>query len=96
MKTLFCVLGRTGTGKDSIVDQVCKLTGMSKVKSFTTRPQRGANDITHVFIKPNEVEKYKKDIAAYTKSEMSNISLRFSKSSMPISISSIPRVFMIF
>ena len=67
MKTLFCVLGRTGTGKDSIVDQVCKLTGMSKVKSFTTRPQRGANDITHVFIKPNEVEKYKKDIAAYTK-----------------------------
>lgn len=67
MKTLFCVLGRTGTGKDTIVDQVCKLMGLSKVKSFTTRPQRGPEDITHVFIKPEEAEQYKRDVAAYTK-----------------------------
>ena len=67
MKTLFCVLGRTGTGKDSIVDQVCKLTGMSKVKSFTTRPQPPHHPPPPPPPPPHEVEKYKKDIAAYTK-----------------------------
>lgn len=67
MKTLFCVIGRTGTGKDTVVNQVCDLTGMTTVKSYTTRPRRENEKDTHVFISSEEVAQYKNDIAAYTK-----------------------------
>lgn len=66
MKTLFCVLGRSGTGKDTVVDRVCQLTGMKKVCSYTTRPKRVNEGDTHIFIRPKDVDKYKDDIIAQT------------------------------
>ena len=68
MKKLFCVVGRTGTGKDSLVDLVCSSLGMKKVKSYTTRDRRpGEGDDSHVFIKPVEIDQFKGRMAAYTK-----------------------------
>ena len=68
MKKLFCVVGRTGTGKDSLVDLVCSSLGMKKVKSYTTRERRpGEGDDSHVFIKPVEIDQFKGKMAAYTK-----------------------------
>ena len=68
MKKLFCVVGRTGTGKDSLVDLVCSSLGMKKVKSYTTRERRpGEGDNSHVFIKPVEIDQFKGRMAAYTK-----------------------------
>ena len=68
MKKLFCVVGRTGTGKDSLVDLVCSSLGMKKVKSYTTRERRpGEGDDSHVFIKPVEIDQFKGRMAAYTK-----------------------------
>ena len=66
MKTLFCILGRSGTGKDTVVDRVCQLTGMTKVCSYTTRPKRINEGDTHIFIQPGDVDKYKDDIIAQT------------------------------
>ena len=68
MKKLFCVVGRTGTGKDSLVDLVCSSLGMKKVKSYTTRDRRpGEGADSHVFIKPVEIDQFKGRMAAYTK-----------------------------
>lgn len=68
MKKLFCVVGRTGTGKDSLVDLVCSSLEMKKVKSYTTRERRpGEGDDSHVFIKPVEIDQFKGKMAAYTK-----------------------------
>ena len=68
MKKLFCVVGRTGTGKDSLVDLVCSSLGMKKVKSYTTRERRPREgDDSHVFIKPVEIDQFKGRMAAYTK-----------------------------
>ena len=68
MKKLFCVVGRTGTGKDSLVDLVCSSLRMKKVKSYTTRERRpGEGDDSHVFIKPVEIDQFKGRMAAYTK-----------------------------
>ena len=68
MKKLFCVVGRTGTGKDSLVDLVCSSLGMKKVKSYTTRDRRpGEGDDSHVFIKPVGIDQFKGRMAAYTK-----------------------------
>jgi guanylate kinase len=37
---LLCVLGKTASGKDSLVDQLCQRTGLKQIISYTTRPRR--------------------------------------------------------
>lgn len=87
-KTIFLIVGQTASGKDSLVNAMCKifkpstqkfdydkiknkitLTGQQykQLISYTTRPKRENEDDTHIFISPNEVNKYKDDIVAYTK-----------------------------
>ena len=64
----FLVLGRTGSGKTSIVRAVCERLGLKQVVSYTTRPMRESEKIwsDHIFIADNEVAQYENDIAAYT------------------------------
>ena len=40
MGLLFCVLGRSGVGKDTLVNELCKQTELKKVVSRTTREPR--------------------------------------------------------
>ena len=69
MKTIYLICGRTATGKSSIAKKVCSDLGMTLLKSYATRPMRPGEEIEsdHIFIKPEDVETYKNDIAAYTK-----------------------------
>ncbi len=67
MKNLFLVVGKSATGKDRIVGEVCKKLNKTKVLSYTTRSKREGEEDTHIFIKPEEVINYKEDIIAYTK-----------------------------
>ena len=64
----FLVLGRTGSGKTSIVRAVCEKMGLKQVVSYTTRPMRESEKIwsDHIFITDDEVKQYENDIAAYT------------------------------
>lgn len=64
----FLVLGRTGSGKTSIVRAVCERMRLKQVVSYTTRPKRESEKVwsDHIFITDNEVAQYEKDIAAYT------------------------------
>ena len=49
-KPLYLVCAKSFTGKDYIVDKMCKDFNMSKVVSKTTRKQRYAGENTHVFV----------------------------------------------
>jgi len=60
------LVGQSGSGKDSLANML-KYDGYKILKSYTTRPPRKNEVDTHIFIKPEEVEKYKKDMIAYTK-----------------------------
>lgn len=63
----YLIVGRTGSGKDYIVN-LLKKKGLSFVKSYTTRPPRTANENTHIFISETDADAFDdKDIAAYTK-----------------------------
>lgn len=64
----FLFLGRTASGKSSIVKAVCKRMGLTQVVSYTTRPMRKSekNGSDHIFITDEEVSQYEDDIAAYT------------------------------
>lgn len=67
--TLFCVLGRTSSGKSTIVKKVADELGMKVLKSYTTREMRPGEteeSADHIFIKPEDVEKYRDDMVAYT------------------------------
>lgn len=44
------IVGKTASGKSSLVQKVCERNNWTYLKSYTTRPQRNANDIDHVFV----------------------------------------------
>ena len=69
MHTVYCILGRTSSGKSAIVKQAAKKLNMKVLKSYTTRARREnetEEDSDHIFILSDEVEKYKPDMVAYT------------------------------
>ena len=67
--TVYCVLGRTSSGKSTITQKAANNLNMKVLKSYTTR-QRRENETDencdHIFISYNEVEKYRNDMIAYT------------------------------
>lgn len=69
MHKLFCIIGRTGSGKSTLVKKAANALGLKILKSYTTRPMRESESIEnsdHIFISPDEVKKYRNDIVAYT------------------------------
>jgi len=70
-KTIYCILGRTASGKSFIAGKMSERFGLTQVKSYTTRAPRkseiesGKSD--HIFISKEEMEKMRDDMAAYTK-----------------------------
>lgn len=64
----YLILGRSGSGKDTIVDVLCEKFNASKVCSYTTRKPRENESGTHVFITDEEMDKLQNDnqLVAYT------------------------------
>lgn len=52
-KNLYCFVGQSGSGKDTIVNTLCDMYGYSKVISCTTRPPRNTviDQKSHIFKK---------------------------------------------
>lgn len=73
-KTIFCILGESGSGKDTLVEYTLKefKLDLKPVLSYTDRPMREGehNGKEHVFLSKEEMTEFlnsnKKDIAAYT------------------------------
>ena len=65
---LLCVLGRTSSGKDSLVNMLCKRTGLKAITSYTTRPRRENEGDTHIFTAKETYEQMQTEgnVAAYT------------------------------
>lgn len=66
--TLLCVLGRTASGKDSLVNKLCERTGLKQVISYTTRPRRENEGDTHIFVDEADFEQMNQAgvVAAFT------------------------------
>jgi len=73
-KTIFCILGESGSGKDTLVEYTLKefKLDLKPVLSYTDRPIRQGeqNGKEHIFLSKEEMTEFlnsnKKDIAAYT------------------------------
>lgn len=66
--TLLCVMGRTSSGKDTLVNKLCERTGLRVITSHTTRPRRTNEGDTHIFSTRDVYEQMKAEgnIAAFT------------------------------
>lgn len=65
---LLCVVGRTGSGKDTLVNKLCERTGLKAINSYTTRPRRENEGDTHIFVTRDIYEQMQAqgNVAAYT------------------------------
>ena len=65
---LFCIIGETASGKDTLTKKLCEDTNMKQVISYTTRNRRDNEGDTHIFVDNSVYEQMKSDdkIAAYT------------------------------
>ena len=77
LKTIICIVGKTGTGKDTIAKFLYEEYGIESICSYTTRPKRDyeTDGIEHYFI-DKEKMKYLKDnehIIAYTINDKTGI-----------------------
>ena len=67
MHNLYLIVGRTASGKDSLTRAVAEKLNLKILSSYATRPKRPGETNEHIFITPEEVDKYRKDFVAYTK-----------------------------
>lgn len=68
MKKIFCIMGKSGAGKSTIINSLCNINdNMIAIKSYTTRGARNEEDkLTHVFVDDNFYESHKDQaIAVY-------------------------------
>ena len=63
---LFCIMGETASGKDTLTKKLCEDTGMKSIVSYTTRPRRTNEGDTHIFVDDSVYEQMKDNLAAYT------------------------------
>lgn len=66
--TLLLILGRTASGKDSVVNKLCERAGLKQLISYTTRERRVNEGDTHIFITDEEYQQLEDEgqIAAFT------------------------------
>ena len=63
---LFCIMGETASGKDTLTKKLCEDTDMKAIVSYTTRPRRTNEGDTHIFVDDSVYEQMKDNLAAYT------------------------------
>lgn len=66
--TIILIIGRTGAGKDTLVDELCKRNNLKQLISYSTRPRRINEGETHNFVSESDYEAMKSsnNIGAYT------------------------------
>lgn len=69
MKKLYCIMGRTCSGKTTLAKAVAEAFNMKIVRSYTTRPiRKDENEHTsdHIFISDEDVKIFKGKMVTYT------------------------------
>ncbi len=71
----YLIIGRTGTGKDRLANELAK-RGLKVLKSYATRKPRYEGEDTHIFITKEEAASYKDKIATTTINDVNYFATR--------------------
>ena len=63
---LTLIIGRSGTGKSTLEEKLCRDYNLKSIKSYSTRPKRSPNEDSHIFISLSDVDNYPNKIATTT------------------------------
>lgn len=63
---LTLIIGRSGTGKSTLEEKLCRDYNLKSIKSYSTRPKRSPDEDSHIFINPSDVDNYPNKIATTT------------------------------
>ena len=66
MNNIYLIVGASGSGKSTIVEQLENKYHLKSIQSYTTRPKRSENETGHIFVTNKEFDKLI-DMVAYTK-----------------------------
>ncbi len=64
-KPLFLIVGKSGSGKSTVVNAFCERYGYTSVESYTDRPKRSEDERGHIFLTPEEFDELE-GFLAYT------------------------------
>ena len=62
---IFCIVGKSGSGKTTIANKLFDKYGYTQIASYTTRPPRSDNDTDHTYISSKEYDELT-DMVAFT------------------------------
>lgn len=65
MKNIYLIVGPSGVGKTTIVNELSIRYDLSVLKSYTDRPPRAQNEPGHTFISPEEFDQLPAPVLAY-------------------------------
>lgn len=63
--TIYLIVGRSGSGKTTIAEELEKKYGLKSIQSYTTRHKRSDNETGHIFVSDEEFDNLT-DMVAYT------------------------------
>lgn len=69
MKHIYCIMGESGCGKDTVVAELCRRHNLKELRSYTTRKPRFKGENTHIFVSgltDEQIHQQYPDIAAET------------------------------
>lgn len=55
------IVGKTGSGKSSLIKRLCERIGLKMLQSYTTRPKRSESDNDHIFVSTEDYFKTKEN-----------------------------------
>lgn len=67
MNSILLIVGKSGSGKTTIEKRMERELHTKPLRSYTTREKRHEKEEGHIFIRKEDVDKYRDRIAAYTK-----------------------------
>jgi len=65
MKNIYLIVGKSGSGKSTIVHELCNKYNYKEVQSYTERPKRYEDEVGHIFITKEEFDRLE-NLCAYT------------------------------